>query len=136
MWKPDPKPLPKIKKIFGYDYWTKVRKKSAEKKKMKLQPIQLKDEKFYAYLWKTRKHECENCGNKLNEPKKHNFHHKIPKRLAPYFRHDERNMAVLCWSCHQKVESSISYPKMSVFERHESDKKKLYAELGIDYVRK
>lgn len=136
MFNPQPKSLPKLKKTFGYDYWTKVRKKSAEKKKMKLKPITERDEKFYAYLWKTRKHECENCGNKLNEPKKHNFHHKIPKSLAPYFRHDERNMAVLCWGCHQKAESSISYPKMVVFERYEKEKTKLYAELGIEYVRK
>lgn len=134
----DPKPLPKPKKTFGYDYWTKVRKKSAEKKKMKLQPIQDRDNKFYEFLWKKREHRCVECGNELMEHKKHNFHHKLPKRSGaggmPYFRYDERNVEILCWSCHQKCESHISYPKMKVFNNFEKDKKMLLAEVGVDYV--
>lgn len=96
-----------------------------------------KDDVFYKFVWKHREHFCEECGKELRELKRDHMHHLLPKRNGaggyPYFRHEEMNIALLCWNCHQAAESAISYPKMKNFSIWEGIKKQLLANVGIEY---
>lgn len=131
MFNPQPKPLPKQPKTFGYDYWTKVRKKSAEKKAMKIKPISDRDEKFYAYIWKHHEHFCKECGKELTEFKRWYIHHLLPKARFPYFRWDENNVVVVCYHHHNECESATSYPKLKIYDWCEKKKKSLLESVGL-----
>jgi hypothetical protein len=95
-----------------------------------------KDDKFYAYVWKVKSHFCEECGKELNEQKRWYMHHILPKAKFPYFRHDERNIIILCYQHHNEIESSISAPKMKVYEHCEKVKQKLLESVGMEYQSK
>lgn len=98
-----------------------------------------KDLEFYKYLWKKRDHVCIECGNPLKEFNMDMFHHILPKKKGhggyPYFRHEEKNVILLCgkFGCHGKAESAISYPKMKIFGYCENVKKKLLESVGMEY---
>lgn len=105
---------------------------------VKVKSISDVDERFYEFVWKHRDHFCAECGATLKEIKRDYFHHILPKRKGaggfPYFRHEDMNIILLCWSCHQKAESAISYPKMKVFGFCEGIKRQLLSNVGIEYV--
>lgn len=95
-----------------------------------------KDEKFFKYVWDNSPHVCSECGKILNEFKRWYIHHILAKSNFPYFRTDPRNAIILCYQHHNEIESSISAPKMKVYEHCEKVKYKLLQEVGIDYERK
>jgi hypothetical protein len=99
-----------------------------------MKPTHLKDEAFYNYVWKHREHFCQECGAKINFSVD-SFHHILPKAKYPYFRHDERNVVLLCgkFGCHAKAESATSYPKMGIFTMCENRKQQLLEEVGLEY---
>lgn len=104
-----------------------------QEQKVKTQSIHDKDQKFYEFIWKKREHFCEECGKEIKECRPIFFHHLLPKAKFKYFRHDERNIAILCYTCHGKAESAMSYSKMKMHERFERIKEKLLEEVGINY---
>lgn len=136
-WKTYPKPEPKPKKKFGYAYWNGIKKKSFEKKKNKMKTTADKDVLFYKWVWNHSDKCCAECGKKLQHPNTNdarNFiHHILPKSNNPYFRHDPKNVIILCWSDHGKAESVISYPKMVIYTHCEKTKKKLLESVGLIY---
>jgi hypothetical protein len=90
------------------------------------QSLSRSDDLFYRRCWEQMKHECINCGCELFAPSTFGiriyFHHILPKSKYPQFRHDVRNIAILCADCHACAESAISYPKMNVYEQLEKIK--------------
>ena len=92
-----------------------------------------KDNKFFEYVWKVRPHVCQECGRELKEMKKWYMHHILSKAKYPYFRHDERNILMLCYQHHNEIESATSAPKLKVFPLQEKIKQKLLAEVGYEY---
>lgn len=107
-----------------------------KKKQMKNKSITDKDNLLYTKIWSERKLVCAECGKSLTAfSNKDQFHHILPKSKYPYFRHDERNIILLCgkFGCHSKAESAVEYPKMKIYNHCESIKKELLATVGIDY---
>lgn len=106
---------------------------------MKVESIVDKDLEFYKFIWKKREHICAECGKELKEFDIDLFHHLLPKKKGhggyPYFRHEEKNIVLLCgkFGCHGKAESAISYPKMKIFQQCENIKKQLLESVGIYY---
>lgn len=74
------------------------------------------DKEFYAEIWNSSPHICQECGKKLGkEPLTLFFHHLLPKRSHPEFRHTHENVMVLCPDCHSQVESDIDkVPRVKV----------------------
>lgn len=135
MFRPDPKPLPKPKREFGFKYWSELKAKSHKKKNEKEKSIRDLDDDFYKFCWKHKPHVCAECGLELQTFDRDFLHHILAKSKYPQFRHEVRNIIVLCgrFSCHAKAESAISYPKMKVFKYCEGVKKKLLASIGEVY---
>lgn len=94
------------------------------------------DKKFYEWIWAKRPHYCMECGAELYELDHWFFHHVLPKSKYKYFRHDERNIVLLCRKHHGEAESATSYPKMKVFSILEEIKRKLLDDVGITYESK
>ncbi len=78
------------------------------------------DKLFYAAHWAACPHQCEACKVMLPaEPVTLFFHHALPKRTYPQFRHTHENIIVLCADCHTQVETDInkvSYAKQRTSE--------------------
>lgn len=91
------------------------------------------DEKFYQHTWKHSLHYCAECGAALKEFNRWWVHHILSKSKYPAYRHDSRNIILLCYQHHNEAESSISYPKLKIFEYCEMMKRLLLAESGIEY---
>lgn len=72
------------------------------------------DKLLYNSIWKYKPHVCESCGRNLGaEPRTFNFHHILPKRNYPQYRHSEWNIMLLCLDCHSKAEVMIEHvPKV------------------------
>jgi hypothetical protein len=72
------------------------------------------DKEFYKKVWAVRNHVCENCGCPLGKEMKFLFfHHLLPKIHYPLFRHDPRNIMLLCLEDHSKAETNIDFaPKI------------------------
>ncbi len=120
--------------IFGHGNCKKCYNKAyIQKTKVKLESKLNKDNKFFEYVWKTKPHYCQECGKELGEMKKWYMHHILPKSKYPYWRHDERNILMLCYQHHNEIESAISAPKLKVFALAESIKEKLFNEVGMHY---
>lgn len=96
----EPKPkkpyiIPKVSK--------KRQKKMADQKE-----LQEKDHNFYMEVWHAGPKKCVECGRKLGKtPSTLFFHHLLPKRLFPQYRHVPENIATVCADCHQQVEVNI-----------------------------
>lgn len=112
--------------------------RNAEKQAKKVKDQNSEDDAFYRHIWKHTLPFCAECGRQLNRFDWDLFHHVLPKNKYPDYRHDERNIVLLCgkFGCHGKAESAISYPKMKIFELCELTKKVLLAESGIEYAPK
>lgn len=104
---------------------------------MKQKSIVDKDAEFYEFIWKKRPHYCMECGAELHKLDHWFFHHVLPKKKGiggfSYFRHDERNIILLCRRHHGEIESAISAPKMKIFPAVEKIKFNLLQDVGIDY---
>lgn len=106
-----------LKKVAFYkkEYPEEVKKKAiakvSEKGKDKLldkKIIQAQDKVFYMEVWAAVPHSCEACKVKLpKEPLTIFFHHALPKRTFPQFRHESANIIILCPDCHTQVETDI-----------------------------
>lgn len=62
-----PKPLPKVKKTFGVQYWRNNREKSAKKQIEKHQSDSQKLHRMFAEIWEERPHISALTGKKLPE---------------------------------------------------------------------
>lgn len=66
------------------------------------------DKEFYADIWSSSPHKCQECGNKLpEEALTLFFHHLLPKAHYPEFRHTPENIMLLCPDCHQQAETDL-----------------------------
>src|SRR5579862_7870958 len=103
---PEPKKKPKpIAKVSE--------KKKAEMKEER--SLYLLDKAFYLEHWNAHPRKCEECGKHLgNKPLTIFFHHILPKRNYPEFRHEHTNIIVLCPDHHAQAESDISKMKIAI----------------------
>lgn len=86
------------------------------------------DEELYERVFnKCKVHECEECGNKLNEEFRNEdgkinlrsrYSHIIPKSIAPEIRHDDDNINNLCISCHQHWDFG-DRTKMLIYDKNQ-----------------
>lgn len=59
------------------------------------------DMEFYLSIWNSREHICEYCGAKLGkEPLTVYFDHILEKSKYPELRYNEKNIWLLCMTCH------------------------------------
>lgn len=96
----EPKPVKKytIPKI------SKKRQKKLDAQK----DLQKLDHDFYKEVWAASPHSCVECKRKLGRiPNTMYFHHLLPKRNYPQYRHVPENIAIVCADCHQQVEVNI-----------------------------
>lgn len=101
MWANEPK-APKPRKPIP-----KVSKKRQKKLEDQKELLKL-DKDFYLEHWHACPHVCEQCQKKLGkEPLTLFFHHALPKRLYPQFRHTHENIIVVCPDCHQQAETDL-----------------------------
>ncbi|MBS1915701.1 MAG: hypothetical protein JST87_05450 [Bacteroidetes bacterium] len=97
---PEPKKQPKP-----------IAKVSEKKKKEIKENAELKnlDKEFYLEHWNSCPHKCEECNKHLgNKPLNLFFHHALPKRLYPEFRHIHENIIVLCSDHHVQAETDVT----------------------------
>lgn len=95
-----------------------IAKQSEKKKKEQKDENALfaADKDFYAEVWNSSPHKCEECGRKLGkEPLTLFFHHVLPKRQYPQFRHTHENIMILCPDYHTQAEVDIDKtPKVKI----------------------
>lgn len=95
---------PKPRKTYQIPKVSKKRQKKLDDQK----DLQKKDHEFYKEIWAASPHSCVECKRKLGKiPSTLFFHHLLPKRSHPQYRHVPENIAVVCADCHQQVESNI-----------------------------
>ena len=79
-----------------------IRKVSPRRTK-EIATVSKEDNDFYLSIWKSRTHTCAYCHRPLDEePHKYNFDHVLDKAKFPSLRHEEDNIALTCWICHQQ----------------------------------
>jgi 5-methylcytosine-specific restriction endonuclease McrA len=111
---------PKPKKAYQIPKVSKKRQKKLEEQK---DMIKL-DHEFYEEHWRACPHKCEQCGLNLGkEPLTIFFHHALPKRNYPQFRHTHENLIVLCGNCHSQAEVDID--KVPIVKRRTVEIEKL-----------
>lgn len=83
-------------------------KRKSETKEIR--ELRKKDADFYEQIRDTSVNICEHCRRIiLYGISKVNIDHILPKSLYPEFRHDRRNIQILCWDCHaDKTSGRIS----------------------------
>jgi 5-methylcytosine-specific restriction endonuclease McrA len=89
---------------------TPIRKISKKRQQKILQDKETfkKDKNFYLEIWHASPHTCVECKRKLGKiPNTIYFHHLLPKRNHPQYRHVPENIAIVCPDCHQQVEVNI-----------------------------
>lgn len=95
---------PKPKKKYVIPKVSKKRQKKLEEQK---DMIKL-DHEFYKEHWLACPHRCEQCNINLGkEPLTIFFHHALPKRSFPQYRHTHENIIILCGNCHSQAETDI-----------------------------
>jgi 5-methylcytosine-specific restriction endonuclease McrA len=101
---------PKEKKYYSIPKMSVKRKERTEEDKQLLHA----DDEFYKDIWSSNTHVCANCLNNLQQKfERWNFHHLLPKKDYPQFRHDIRNIVILCLECHSKCETDYdTIPKI------------------------
>lgn len=111
---------PKVKKKYTIPKVSQKRKKQIEQDKQTFEA----DKEFYLEHWRTCPHVCEQCGKKLGkEPLTLFFHHALPKRNYPQFRHTHENIIVLCPDDHQQAEADLD--KVPIVKRRTQEIEKL-----------
>lgn len=66
------------------------------------------DKEFYAEIWASSPHKCEECGKNLGkEPMTIFFHHLLEKRNYGEFRYTPENIMILCPDHHTQAETDI-----------------------------
>lgn len=103
-----------------------IAKKSQKKIKQEAEAkeTQLLDKEFYLEHWRACGHTCEQCGCKLGkEPLTLFFHHALPKRNYPQFRHTHENIIVVCRDCHAQCETDLD--KTPIIKRRTQEIEKL-----------
>lgn len=111
---------PKPKKQYVIPKVSKKRQKKLEEKKDMIK----QDHEFYEEHWRACPHKCEQCGLNLGkEPLTIFFHHALPKRNYPQFRHTHENLIVLCGNCHSQTEADID--KVPIVKRRTAEIEKL-----------
>lgn len=67
--------------------------------------MKMSDSQFYKLVWSVKPPECEECGCHLGfVPKAVNVSHILTKGAYPSFRHDLRNVNMLCFKHHNQWE--------------------------------
>lgn len=84
------------------------------------------DDIFYLSVWENREHVCEECGTFLGDTVVNDdgrviiriyFSHILGKNgMYARFRHDKRNINLLCGECHQKWEDASIRESMKIYE--------------------
>jgi hypothetical protein len=88
-----------------------IRKRSDKAKEREADDAALlkSDDEFYKSIWAAREHICYECGVGLGvKMKKWFMHHLLEKEDYDEFRHDARNIALLCLLHHDQVRMDIS----------------------------
>jgi|10_taG_2_1085330.scaffolds.fasta_scaffold219980_2 predicted restriction endonuclease len=76
------------------------------------------DVKFYNSIWNDSNHYCENCNIYLGEQlNKSYISHILSKGAYPKHRHNNENINVLCFNCHQLWEFGDK-TKMSIYRKN------------------
>lgn len=89
-----------------------IRKVSSKKQK-EIITTSREDNEFYTKIWNSRAHVCAYCQRSLlGEPHKHNFDHVLDKSKFDSLRHEEDNIALTCWPCHQQKTAKRYTDKM------------------------
>lgn len=66
------------------------------------------DQKFYLEIWSERTHECKECWKNLGETMSRYFMaHILSKGSYPSFRHDKRNIVLLCIDHHNQLDGKF-----------------------------
>ena len=66
------------------------------------------DKIFYKEIWDASPHVCGECGCYLGkEAMTTFFHHLIPKKVYPQFRHTPENIMILCTEHHYQVGMNV-----------------------------
>jgi hypothetical protein len=104
-------------KIKKWGTINKVSPKTAEKLEQQAELIKL-DKEFYKQLWAIRPHKCVNCGCNIGKQfKLWNWHHLLNKVDYWQFRHNPRNVILVCLECHSKAETNLDFaPKIKELE--------------------
>jgi len=111
---------PKPKKAYQIPRFSKKKQKQMQEQK---DLIKL-DHEFYEEHWRACLHRCEQCDLNLGkEPLTIFFHHALPKRNYPQFRHTHENLIVLCGNCHSQAEVDID--KVPIVKRRTAEIEKL-----------
>jgi 5-methylcytosine-specific restriction endonuclease McrA len=104
--------LPRFSKGLCQKHWKQSYGKSINKvsakgkaKQAKKKSLHESDRVFYERVWEANAHVCYECNEVLLYPSLLYFHHMLPKRSYPRFRHTMENIVLLCWSCHNQVET-------------------------------
>jgi len=86
------------------------------------------DTQFYKEIWEERPHRCIECGEPLRVFMAINFSHILTKKSYPSYRHDKRNIDLLCFGHHQKWEFG-DRKSMKIWKKNEP----LMQELKLEY---
>lgn len=90
------------KKKYTIPKRTERGKIKAEAKKELLK----KDREFYMTVWNKRPHLCNFCKCSLGyEPRTYHFDHILEKEVYPEYRHEPKNIQLLCLDCHNSKTS-------------------------------
>lgn len=83
----------------------KITERGKQKKEAKKELLQ-EDRAFYISVWESVPHVCRFCNCSLgSEPKTYHFDHILEKETYPEYRHEPRNIQLLCLSCHNNKTS-------------------------------
>lgn len=84
------------------------------------------DFEFYKRIWNTRVHVCYESGSYLGEELNICcFHHVLPKKKYPQYRHEDCNIVLLLPSIHNQVEMNINRcPKVKALTEELKEKYK------------
>ena len=121
----------KPKEIYVFKRKSLKRSKNASKtnveKEEKKKELIAKDEELYEYIFDTKPPYCEECGARLPDEfrdengrviMRSRFSHIMTKGAWKEFRHDKRNMNLLCDQCHHIWEFG-DRKSMKIYERNQ-----------------
>ena len=80
----------------------------SDKSKAKSQRVYADDQAFYVEIWVERKHVCGECGTGLGPLMSRYFMaHILSKGAYNAFRHDSRNIILLCTDHHNMLDGKV-----------------------------
>ena len=87
------------------------------------------DSTFYAKMWAERLHVCEECDRFLGDKMSRIFiSHILSKGAWNYYRHDPRNINILCPFHHQQWEFKGDRNSMKIYKKNLETMNKLKLE--------